>query len=685
MNFLQRTPFLRLLLSYVVGIILFQYFTIPISVLIAGVSCGVIIIFFYSATPYSKFHFQFRWLFGISAMLIFAILGYFNALKFEQKNQFYNFNHKSIYLVELKSAAIEKENSYKCTVELLQEFDSLETRKTAGRTLLYLQKDSLSSTLLMGDRILISAEFQHPTGVQNPEGFDFATYLKRQGINATAYIDSVSWVKVSSNKAFSITRLSEKARNYLLEIYKRFEITGDEFSVLAALTLGYKDALDTEIRDDYSATGATHILSVSGLHVGIVYAVVFFLLGFLKHTSRQKLARILISTFFIWIYAFITGLSPAVFRSALMFSFVAFATVLNRKSIIYNTVLLSAFLMLLFNPNLLFNIGFQLSYTAVLSIVFFQPKIAKTFILKNKFLKWFWELTAVSVAAQIGTLPFALYYFQQFPNYFLLTNYIAIPLATVIISLALTLFFTSFIPFVSSLVAFLLQKSVWLMNLLINSIVELPYSTTTISINITQFLLIFLALFLITAFFFYKKYGFLFTGLISILALMLIFAFHHYKGLTETKMIVFSSYSSPIINLIDQSKNYVITTDSTAVDKVARPFWNINKLQPPAYIHQTEWKEEDFILFKGKRIMLLKDDFFKNKYTEKPLPIDYLIIANKVKPNMPQILECVHPKLVIIDKSISPWYTEHIISTCQERNIPHYSITEKGAFIKEFE
>ena len=194
--------------------------------------------------------------------------------------------------------------------------------------------------------------------------------------------------KNRTKQLFSLKRLANKSRNHLLEIYKKYGIDGAEFAVLAALTLGYKNSLEPDIYQLYSHTGAVHILSVSGLHVGIVYGAIFLLLGFLKKNRRQRTARSLISITFIWGYAIITGLSPAVMRASLMLTIAASAVFLNPKHK-YNSVLASAFLLLLFNPNLLFNIGFQLSYSAVLSIGLPKGHF-KLYVPTNKFGKWIW-------------------------------------------------------------------------------------------------------------------------------------------------------------------------------------------------------------------------------------------------------------------------------------------------------
>lgn len=683
-NFLQRTPFFRLTLALIAGIATYPFIPLSNDWLIALAVIGAIGVVVSWTIKSSVTLFKYRWTFGAGVFLLLFALGQGLSRNFETKNQFSAIGEKSVYHVELISAPVEKANSYQCKVKLLEKFDTVYPEKAFGKAMIYLQKDTAVKSLRLGDNLLLSAEFKTPDGVQNPDGFDYAAYLKRQGILAMAYVPSENWQKSTAPPNGSLYRLADISRNHLLDIFRRFGIKGDEFAVLAALTLGYTDELQTAVIKSYSATGAMHILSVSGLHVGIVFAVIAFLLRFMEKRRRTNILRAVIIILFLWIYAFITGLSPAVTRAAFMFSFVALATCLERKSQIYNTVFMSAFLMLLLNPNVLFNIGFQLSYSAVLSIVFFQPTISKLLYIKNKLGKWTWDLVAVSVAAQLGTAPFTLYYFHQFPNFFLLTNLVAIPLSTLVIYLAIALLVIFKIPLLSTLVAYLLNGALWLMNFLIVQIQELPFSVSYISLDYRQLIFAFVALFFIIGYFYYKKFPALAVGLCSLLAVTSLYFYQKHKILTTNKMIVFSDSRVQIINFISHGENYVFTTDTAHAEKTAGNFWKTNLLENPVYLRENQWFADGFAFFGNKRIYILTDNSLKNKAKETPLSLDYLIISNKSKPKMESILACVQPKTVVVDKSISAWYTNHIKEVCQLYKIGFYSVAEKGAFVLDF-
>ena len=676
MDFLQRTPFFRLLLPFIIGIILYQYVELFQWSLLAMFGVSILLVLFAIFIREPKRQFQFRWLFGSGIFLLMVTAAYSLSSEHEKENAFSHLHQKGIYRVELTSAPVEKAKSYLCKVDVLQYYNS-SWKPAHGQAIMYFQKDKVASKLLFGDRLMVEAEFAEPERAMNPDGFDYAAYLKRQGIGATCYISSGSWKITDQNTSFSIRREADKWRNYLLNVYRKFEIQGDEFAVLAALTLGFTDDLQPDLRASYSATGAMHILSVSGMHVGVVYIVMAFLLSFMNRSQRLKIFKGIFIMLFLWAYAFLSGMSAAVIRSAIMFSFVSLASCFERKSQIYNTIFGSAFFMLVYNPNFLYDVGFQLSYSAVLSIIFFQPIVDKRYKPNTKIGRFIWGTFSVSIAAQVGTTPFTLYYFQQFPNYFLLTNFIAIPLSSLVIYLAIALLMTSFIPYLSVVVAFLLKWSLWALNHFIVWVQELPYSVSHLSLDIRQTLVLFLAIFCLSGYYFTKKFAPLFIGLTSLLVACLFNLQVNYQTLTSKRIIVYAGQKSTHVSYIIGKRNSVFTTDSIEAEKIAKTFWQNQKLESPVYVRNST----GFTNFEGNKVFILTNDFLKKKRTSKPLALDYLIIGNHIKPRIEQILECVHPQKIIIDKSISRWYTDNIKQACKARKIACYSVAEQGAFV----
>jgi len=683
MNFLQRTPFFRLLLALLSGIIVFRYFQLSnLTIIIATVAALLMLLFSYFLKNLTL-QFRFRWMFGSAIFILLFNLGYVLCLFSDTNSTFYPLNEQKTFRVTVSSATMEKPKSYRCEVQLNKVLDQNKWKIANGNAIVYFEKNDSAKKLLIGDELMLRTKFKEPPGAENPGGFNYAAYLKQNNISATAYLNATDWYKTPTIPAFSIKREANIFRSKLLAIYEQYGIKDYEYAVLAALTVGYTDELSPDLRASYSASGAMHILSVSGLHVGIVYVVIAFLLGFLKKNRMQLVLRATLIVLFLWSYAFVTGLSPSVLRSALMFSFVAIGTSLERKSQIYNTVFMSAFFMLLTEPNYIYNIGFQLSYAAVLSIIIFQKPFAALLPVRNKALKWGRDLLSVSIAAQIGTLPFTLYYFQQFPNYFLLTNLVAIPLSTLVIYLAIGLLATSFLPTISTIVAMLLKWSLVALNFSIVQIHHLPLSVSTFTLNFAQVLAMVGAITFISLYFYTKKASPLLIGLTCILLLSLLSLQTTYNTLHSEKIIVYADSKYLHVNFIDKNRNYIYSTNNAEAWKIASQYWKTNKIELPDTTIKSTLFRNNYAIFLDKRIALATEQMWKSQTNSSPLEVDLLIIGNKTKPKAKYLFENIHPKTVVVDKSISPWYTENIRKACAEKSITFYSIAEKGAYVYE--
>lgn len=680
MEFLQRTPFFRLLFPLIIGVILYQYVELFVwsQVVILLLSVGLVLVSF--VIQKSELKYKFRWLYGSGIFLFLILSGYFISNRDFSKRNFDNLNKSGIFEIELIESPIEKENSYLCRIKTLRYFDQNEAKSSSGKAIVYFQKDSVAAQLKSGDQLLIEATFNKPDGQVNPAGFNYKEYLNRQGFGATAYIPSYKWKKVGVNTGFSIFRLAENCQKKLLAVYRRFGIEGDEFAVLAALTLGSKDALHPELRQNYTTSGGMHILAVSGLHVGIIFMVLNFLLSFLDKKKSLKILKIILVILLLWAYAFITGLPPSVIRATIMFSMIAIGMGFGRKGQIYNTIFASAFLMLLFNPDFLFDVGFQLSYCAVLSIVYFQPKIAKWFYIKNKLLKWTWDLTAVSIAAQIGTAPLSLFYFHQFANYFLVTNFVAIPFATLIIYTAVALLLSSSVPYLPIAIAFVLQWLLRILNTSIEFIHQMPYSVSVTSILGIQVFLAFGAIVLFALYFNSKNYYSIFGAFLMVLTFVSVNLYVNYDSIRTNQLIVYSDNKNTHIDFIKGKDHVVFTTDDAGVYKLAQSYWLSRKLNAPDSLENIVFSNE-FYHFCGKRICVLTNESLKGKIAEQPISVDYLIIGNQAKYYMDQLLKCVSPKQIVVDKTVSKWYADNIEKACNRKGIKYYSIARNGAFV----
>ena len=588
-------------------------------------------------------------------------------------------NTENLYLLELTDAPVPKNKTVSVRASILAQLNDSSKIHQPIKTILNIALDSAATSLRFGDRIVVSAQFQLPKNNGNPEEFDYTAYLNRQGINATAYVSADKWYKTGKNTGFSIRRLSSNCRDYLLNICKKYGIEGDEFAVIAALTMGYKNALTPELIQSYSISGAMHVLAVSGLHVGIVYMVISFLFqAFMKQKNLRRLTSVVI-LLLLWGYAFMTGLSTSVVRATTMFSLFCVGAVFHYKPWGYNTLSFAAFVMLLYNPQYLFDVGFQLSYSAVIGIMYFQPKFVALLSVKNKVLAWLWELNCVSIAAQLVTFPWGLFYFDKFSTYFLLANLVVIPTTSVIIYGTILLFVVSPIPFIAQYVALLLKWVVKGVNFCVFTIEKMPFSALWGWINDYQLALIFLIIIFAASYVASRKYRVLFAALLSVLLFFSISAVNTYKASTKREMVVWSNTKYTTVSLVDRRKCYIFSTVE-------------NPLFPVAYLEKNQvdeifWNDFScpyynmgFISFEGKTAYFWDSDELQTKFSDNPLQIDYLILSEQAKSRTGDFKHLFSPNLLVVSASTSYWLQKKI----QENDIiSTFDIRQESAFIWE--
>lgn len=274
------------------------------------------------------------------------------------------------------------------------------------------------------------------------------------------------------------TALESKAleiRESLIDVYRK-NTSEANTGIISAITLGKKDGIDRETKNLFSMSGGSHVLAVSGLHVGIIYMILLWFAGFLPKKRAVTIVSHIVTIVCLWGYAFICGLPASVVRSALMFSLISVSAILERRNVSLNTVFASAFIMLLYKPLYLLDIGFQLSYAAVISILLFYPKLYSILTSKNKILSVLWSMICVSAAAQIGTLPLTVYYFHQIPTYSLLTNFLVVPAAFLIIYLSAAMLTVSHLQAVPELLGEVVDTVTNFLRMGVDYIVSLPYS-----------------------------------------------------------------------------------------------------------------------------------------------------------------------------------------------------------------
>lgn len=353
-----------------------------------------------------------------------------------------------------------------------------------SKVLLYLQKDSLDYPQ-MGDVLLVQTTVRRGDVLGN---FDYGRYLRLQGIAGSGWAHRGNWQVIGYQPLHGLRAAAERCQHALFRQYQTIGIHGPELGIVSALTLGYREELDKRVQQSFSAAGAMHILAVSGLHTGVMWGVIMWILtlgGLAKPFYQEKGKRwalAIVAIAALWVYAFVTGLSPSVMRSALMVTLLEVSYLLQRPLSSINCLSAAAVIILLINPLALWSVSFQLSFAAMAGLLFVARRLQQRIALRGRVIVYIGGLLLTSVAAQIGTAPLTLYYFGQTSNYFALTNLAVIPMAFVLFVLCLCALAMSWCA-VGTWIATLAQGCTWLLRHYVEWIESLPYSTTHITIS----------------------------------------------------------------------------------------------------------------------------------------------------------------------------------------------------------
>lgn len=483
-------------------------------------------------------------------MIFIGSLQYHN---FNQLTHKFDKNHHEKWLGRVEKIS-KKENHTEITFNVIAF-----SRGINHESINVLSKLDHNHGLKIGDVIKSESQFKPFNRPYFSTQFDYASFMENRRIIFNTKIDD--WELIDHQ--FKLSGTAQTLRAKATKIFKLNNISGKSYHILNALILGDKSLLDQTTRNNFSRAGVMHILAVSGLHVGIIYLILNFCFSLIKSSKLTVILKVLLSLFFIWTFALMTGLSPSVQRAAFMFSVIAIGESLKRPNYTVNSIFGSALVLLLINPNLLFEVGFQLSYSAVLGIVIVFPVIKSLFHFKNKLLKYIFELTLISIIAQIATLPIALYYFHQFPNYFILFNLIVIPLTFLIVIFALIVLVSSFIPPLSSTFGYILNALLELLQLSVNQVSKID-SAFISDLYLDKVELSILVLITISILFFlgkiYKK-GLL-MAMFGLLSLLFYNNIHILEGSTR---IVHASLNvdNEEFNIVMRGRQAMIKLDST--------------------------------------------------------------------------------------------------------------------------
>ena len=635
-----------------------------------------------------------RWIYGMFLVLFFISLGGTLALISLEKTQCYFSSQASFYKVRLVSAVSNHPNSYAIDAELINRVDSVGFElKEKSLLRLYFEKDSLVSKLKCDDELSIYSKMQRPLGGLNYEAFDYGSYLLCNGYAGTGYVAKENWKKLNNSldSKRSFKHWSLYCQEKVVKLYKKWNLEGESLSVLSALTIGYKNDLDEEVLNAFSAAGVSHILALSGLHVGFICMFFNFLLKrvYQKNQKLETVGKILLVSI-LWLFSFIVGSSPSVTRAVMMFSLFIFSSLGHRKRDSLQMLCVTALIMLLYHPLWLFSVGFQLSFVAVASILIIYPVIKYRFSFRSTIANYVWNTCSVSFVAQIGVLPLVIYYFSTIPLYFLLGNLLIIPLITVVIPVSFIALLTSFIPIVNSFLVFVLKQMLTLLLSIVKNIEQLPHSTINhLWIDETEVFILFVILILLTLFF-YKPSVRTMTLFLSSLGLFLVISsLNLYKAQIKNALLFYNVSGCPVVHCVEKnSESYLAVINekdkTRKLSQTMERFWNHYRLHPQKLAnsekHPNIFFSKPLLVFHNYKVAILDTTFCSKEAVPKPLKVDLVYICKGYKGNLSSVLIFFNPSEIILDASLPLYLQQSLQLDCNEKRIPCIALFKKGSY-----
>lgn len=690
--FWRKSPFVKLLLAFASGTWLQWQCQLPPLIWIAVFATGTCVLtgsFFVSLFNL----YRYRFITGLSILFIFlaagGLLTRLKDIRYQSGRTGDLSPQADCLVVTLDENPVEKTNSFKTEAIINAGFRQGKQIPIQGRIILYFRKDRSDSaanlSLAYGHCLLIKNNLQRIQASGNPGGFDYARYQLFRGIHQQAFLRSGDFILLPDKKIKPLRQWLISSQEKLVQLLRRY-IPGEQEKGLAeALLIGYKNDLDKELVQSYSNTGVVHIIAISGLHLGIIYWLLELLFQPLLKKKKSKWLRPMLIITGLWTFSLLAGAQPSVLRSALMFSMIVIGESLGRKNTAFNSLACSALILLLINPFWLWDLGFQLSYAAVASILIFMRPVYNLFYFPNKLIDFIWKMNAVTLAAQVLTLPLSIYHFHQFPPLFFLSNLLAVPLSSIILLAAILLCVIAWLPGPAHLLGQIISWLIRLMNRAVNSIEQLPGAVWDgLYINQLQVIFLLISIAAISYWLIEKKKAAYITGLSAILCFLLIRAGSFIQSEKNNRIIVYNVPGKTAIDFIAGRKLFYSGNANGASDAFIQQF----HLRPSRILHRAKpvtrlpglIQKKNQFSFQNKRILLLSQGYQYREASHRQ-KIDLLIISGNPRLYMTQLNKALDIRQVVCDGAAPGWKRNYWQKDCDSLKIPFHDVTIKGAFV----
>ncbi len=671
MSLLRFVP-IKLTFFLILGILIGWYFTtsISLSLTFAGGSLALLGLFFFTSKNRNAISF------GFAMALATICIGLLSISLWQPKNWSNHYTHYTIdegNTIKLKIRDVLKSNSFSNRyIAIVKEINGY---KTSGKIILNLPIDTTKNSFKVDYELLTYGKLNEIKAPLNPNQFDYGKYLESLGIYHELKIENDVY-DLSKTHSSSIYGMAASARNKIISKLQSANFGKDELGVIQALLLGQRNAISTDTYDNYKDAGAVHILAVSGLHIGVLLVLLQFLLSPLERLAQGKTIKLLIIVMLLWCFAILAGLSASVVRAVTMFSFVAYALYLNRPSNTFNILALSMFfILLLFNPMLLFQVGFQMSYAAVFSIVWVYPMLQRFWNPRNIVIKKAWQLLSVSIAAQLGVLPISLFYFHQFPGLFFISNLLIVPFLGLVLGVGILVMILALLNALPDVLVNFYNQLIGLMNTVIKWVAQQEtFIFKNISFDHVQLLLAYAIILSLLFLCYSPSFKRTMAFLIAIIAFQSWLLHSTIKTMKKEKLLLLHQTSNSIL-VHQQGKQLIVhSTKADMTKRIVTDFEIGEHLEK-----STSTKMKNSYRFDKKRLIIIDSTgiFPSNKQP------DYLLLTQSPRINLERLIDSVQPKKILADGSNYRSIIERWRKTCAKRKLPFHYTGEKGAYYFE--
>lgn len=671
---------IKLTFCLIFGIVLGYFVNISLNISILGALIVLVLLLILVIRNKKRFS-QNIW-FGAFAFTGMVIVGVLTVNLHNQKN-FTNHYSKHIsnsleelHTVTFRIREVLKPGNYydKYVIDIFE----IDSKKAIGKSLLNIKKDSTLKDFKVDEIFVVRTDFKNLIHPLNPGQFDYKNYLKKKYIYHQLFVENTSILQLNSDN-LTVFGIANSIREHINAKLKPYNFRPDELAIINALLLGQRQDISEEVYTSYTNAGAIHILAVSGLHVGIILLILSFTLKPLERFKYGKLIKTILLVVMLWSFAIIAGLSASVTRAVTMFSIVAIGMNLNRPTNIYNTLAISILVILLIKPLFLFDVGFQLSYLAVLAIVTLDPILYKLWQPKNWLLDKYWHTFTITIAAQFGIIPISLYYFHQFPGLFFISNLVIIPLLGIILGLGVLVILLAVLNVLPKIVASVFGSVISWMNDFVGWVShQEAFLFQDIPFNFLHVLVFYGLIIAFFKWFFKKNFTNLKHILITVILLQCAFIYTEYSK-PEKQFIVFHKSRYTLVGNTNGSK-ITFANDFDSITAI-----NNNVIRDYTVKHYLKYKQQksiaSFYNLNNKTLLVVDSLGIYNVRSFKP---DYILLRQSPKINLNRLIDSLQPKQIIADGSNYKSYIEHWSTICRKRKLPFHQTSKKGAYILNY-